>query len=436
MILVVPNGFEANFTVGFARGLAANGLPILVASCPDTHERLRTAGIACVNLFDSPQPGRSAVGKAASLLRYYLRLLGFLLRNRGGVVHFSGMFRNSRVWFEAPFFGCLFRLLSERYIYTVHNVLPHSKDHSRWFRLIYRLVYRFPHVLIAHTPLARRQLIEEFNIPPGKIVLSSIGLNEEMPDTPLNWQEARARLVLLSNRVGRQVPMAPSGQGRARCPDRAARLSESPGSLGQRALPNPVGTPRPTRQSITTSWSCASIAPDDELILFFGKVEPYKGLDTLLDAFDLLSRHQSRLIIAGAFSSPVYRQEMAARIAQSPRHGDIRLYEGHIPNDQVEVFFRSCDVLCMPYRNIYQSGLLFLAPRFGLPMVTTDVGSLRSFVEPDMGVVAETNDARGLAAALDRFFRERHRFTREAIVAHAQRYRWPAICRELLPIYG
>ncbi len=124
------------------------------------------------------------------------------------------------------------------------------------------------------------------------------------------------------------------------------------------------------------------------------------------------------------------------QLKRAERRDGIHLVERFIPNEEVEVFFKACDLLCLPYRNIYQSGLIFLALRFGIPMVTTDVGSLREFVEGGMGLVSRTNDAAGIAEAIEAFFSQADRFRREEITARAQKYRWDLLCRDLLPLYS
>jgi len=373
VLLVIPHGFEANFTIGFVRGLTHNGVTLRVASCAETHARLVQLGIPCENLFGQRSSSGGRLHKLAQLFRYYGRLLNLLLRHRDATVHFIGVFRGYRAFIEGPLFAFAFRLLCRRYVYTVHNVLPHGRDHSRAFACLYRFLYRFPHRLLVHTTVAREQLIREFHVPPEKLVSTSIGLNEDVPDTALSTEAARARL---------------------------------------------------------------GFEPGHRVILFFGKIEPYKGLDVLLAAFDQLGDPVARLIIAGDAPNSAYREQILAQVERSSRRSQIRLEIRHVPNEEVETFFKGADVLCLPYRNIYQSGLVFLAPRFGLPMVSTDVGNLRSFIgDAGRGIVADFNDAPGLAKALSLFFAQRERFPREAIIAGVQPYRWETVCRDLVPLY-
>jgi glycosyltransferase involved in cell wall biosynthesis len=372
MNILIPHGFEENYTLGFVKGLAANGVKCCVLSCDGTEVRLSAAGISNLNLRGSLVEERPVLTKLGNLLRYYGRLLLFLFRHRKGTVHFTGIFRNRLILFEGLLLNRCFRWLARRYVYTVHNVLPHSRERSRLFRWAYRRVYRIPDVILVHTERARRQLIEQFAVPDAKIRVISIGLNEEMPLTALTRSDARARLGF--------------GDG-------------------------------------------------EQLILFFGKIDEYKGLDLLIEAFDRLSLPAARLIIAGVFRTSAYRERILASIGAARRQADIRLHERVIPNEEVEVFFKGCDVLCLPYRNIYQSGLVFLGPRFGIPMITTDVGSLGEFVADGMGLTTKTNDPEGIRDALAEFFSAPTRFRREDIMARAQKYRWDRICRPLVPLY-
>ena len=372
MNILITGGFEANFSVGFARGLAANGVELCVISCDETAARLTAAGIPNLNLRGSLEPHRPPWIKVGNLVRYYVRLLWFLFRHRGATVHFAGIFRREWIVWEGLVLNRCFRLLAGRYLYTVHNVLPHSREHSRGMRWIYRRIYQVPHRLLVHTGRARQQLIEEFGVPAGRIQLTSLGLNEEMPLTSLSCAEARQRLGL---------------------------------------------------------------APAEQVILFFGKIDEYKGLDLLLAAFDGLSLPATRLVIAGTFRNPAYRTRILSLLEPMSRRPAVLLFERFIPNAEAEVFFKAGDVLCLPYRNIYQSGLVFLGPRFGIPMITTDVGALREFVGQDLGLVTRTNDAAGLAEALTAFFSAPGRFPRDAILERALKLRWPNGCRELAPLY-
>jgi len=118
------------------------------------------------------------------------------------------------------------------------------------------------------------------------------------------------------------------------------------------------------------------------------------------------------------------------------RGKDVHFHDRFIPNEEAEIFFKGCDVLCLPYRQIYQSGLVFLGPRFGIPMVTTDVGELREFMGEALGIVTETNDTAGIAKALTKFLSTSEKFSQAEIFSRGVQYQWPIVCRGLLPLYA
>ncbi|MGE0704616.1 MAG: glycosyltransferase, partial [Vicinamibacterales bacterium] len=76
-----------------------------------------------------------------------------------------------------------------------------------------------------------------------------------------------------------------------------------------------------------------------------------------------------------------------------------------IADEEIEQYFKAADVLVLPYTDIFQSGVLFLAYSFGLPVIVTDVGSLReSVIEGKTGLVCPPRDPSALARTIERYF--------------------------------
>jgi glycosyltransferase involved in cell wall biosynthesis len=372
MNLLIPHDFEANYVIGFAKGLAANGVEFTVVSSDENEPRLIAAGIPQINIRGSVDPGRPKWKKALNLARYYAHLFRLIFRHRGFTVHFNGLFTNRIILFDGIFLPLWIRLWSKRFVYTAHNVLPHDRDNNRFFFWVYRCIYAFPNDIIAHTTKVADQLRSEFYVRPSRITVISIGLNEEIEETHLSPEEARKLL----------------------------------------------GFPR-----------------EGQIGLFFGKVEPYKGVDRLADAWGMVRTPATWLLIAGWCPDTCYAQRVHSAIASSPRKESIQWREGFVANDLVAVWLRACNVVVMPYRNIYQSGVVFLCLRFGVPVVATDVGSLSEFIDSESGIIAQTNDPAGIATALDQFFSDPARFRREEIAKRAQRYLWAAQCHLIRHLY-
>jgi len=145
--------------------------------------------------------------------------------------------------------------------------------------------------------------------------------------------------------------------------------------------------------------------PDRPLLLFFGYVRAYKGLDLLIEALDRLGdRHPTvQLVVAGEFyeDEQAYRREIARRGLDTRVH----LRAGYVPDDDVSLLFSACDAVVQPYRTATQSGVAQIAYHFGRPMVITDVGGLAEIVPHELaGLVVPPGDAEALAAAVDRIF--------------------------------
>jgi len=370
--LIVPHDFEANYVLGFARGLQAVGVRAAVISSDETSDRLAAAGIAQYKLRGSLSPNRPTLQKAVNLARYYLLLLWTVFRHRGRTVHFNGLLTDRIILFDGLLLPVWFRLWARNYVHTAHNVLPHGKADRALFRWVYRWIYRFPHHIVAHTPRIAEELARDFGVDPAKISVISIGLNEEVPPTSLSRDEARRQL---------------------------------------------------------------RVAVDAPFILFFGKVESYKGVDVLAEAWGLVTTPGARLIVVGWCPDKAYAGQIRTAMARSPRAASMEWREQFAPNEEVALWLTACDAVVMPYRNIYQSGVVFLCLRFGVPIVATRVGSLPEFIDERSGVFAGENTPADIAAAIDRFFAQSAGYDRMEIARRAQRYSWPSQCAAIKHLY-
>ncbi len=142
------------------------------------------------------------------------------------------------------------------------------------------------------------------------------------------------------------------------------------------------------------------IPSDATVLLFFGLVRRYKGVDILLDA---LSRTTSDpyLVVAGEWYED--RKEAEAVIERAGMTDRVRLVDQYIADDDVANYFSAADVVVQPYRSATQSGVVQTAFHFARPVIVTGVGGLPEMVrhETDALVVAPEDPA-ALATAIDR----------------------------------
>ncbi len=169
---------------------------------------------------------------------------------------------------------------------------------------------------------------------------------------------------------------------------------------------------------------------DKRLLLFFGYVRPYKGLDTLLRALPLVLREISvKLLVVGEF----YRNEESLRALASSQGIDknVIFYSDYVPNDNVGMFFSASDVVVLPYRSATQSGIVQIAYQFDKPVIATDVGGLSEVVLNDRtGFIVPSEDHVALARAIVRFYQERREkgFT-AGVRKEKKRYAWGPFIR-------
>lgn len=131
------------------------------------------------------------------------------------------------------------------------------------------------------------------------------------------------------------------------------------------------------------------IPENKKVILFFGLIRKYKGLDLLIEAFSMM-RHREDIIllVAGEFyEDKNYYFELAQQLHISDQ---IIWHDHFIPNDEVKLYFSAADVLGLPYRTATQSGVTQVAFHFEIPVIITDVGGLAEIILHEVnGLVAE-----------------------------------------------
>jgi len=147
-----------------------------------------------------------------------------------------------------------------------------------------------------------------------------------------------------------------------------------------------------------------SIRQEDKVILFFGFIRKYKGLDLLLKAMVLLKNEipDLKLLVAGEF----YEDEKIFReiIGSGEISDRLYLHTDFIPDNEVKYYLCAADAVVQPYRHATQSGVTPLAYHFEKPIIVTNVGGLPALV-PDgkAGLVTEP-DPSSIAAAIRRFY--------------------------------
>lgn len=151
--------------------------------------------------------------------------------------------------------------------------------------------------------------------------------------------------------------------------------------------------------SFFTEYGHEDIETDPNTLLFFGRIVPESGLDTLVAAIPWVRRHHPdvTLVIAGDGSISSQNKEIIRRYPSN-----FEVVNEFVPNEEVGYYFSRASVVVIPYRELEgHSGTATIAFAFGIPLVTTDVSEFSALVdEPGCGLVVDPEDPEGLAEAI------------------------------------
>lgn len=170
----------------------------------------------------------------------------------------------------------------------------------------------------------------------------------------------------------------------------------------------------------------------DKIILFFGFIRKYKGLDLLLEAITdpRIRAAGIKLLIAGEFyDNPAIYQSI---IEKNKLHDQLILRTDFIPDAEVKYYLCAADAVVQPYRNATQSGVTPLSYHFEKPMIVTNVGGLPGLVPHEkVGLVCEPSPP-AIAAAILRFYELGEEHFLPGIKEEKLKYSWTTLVENIL----
>jgi D-inositol-3-phosphate glycosyltransferase len=174
---------------------------------------------------------------------------------------------------------------------------------------------------------------------------------------------------------------------------------------------------------------------DKQLVLFFGLIRNYKGLDMLLDAMnELKSNPNINLVIAGEFYED--KQPYLDLIKKYGIENQVILHGKFIANEDVKLYFSAADLVALPYRSATQSGVTQVSFHFEVPTLVTNVGGLGEII-PDKvaGYVVESNGKSIADGIKDYFENNRMPSFTEGMKKEKQKYDWKIFVDEVIDLY-
>ncbi|MGE5710315.1 MAG: glycosyltransferase family 4 protein [Nitrospira sp.] len=383
-VALLTAGRDHPYAFGMATALMAKGLSLDIIGAddldsPQWHEKPH---VRFLNMRGDISEEASFPRKVSRVLIYYIRLLRYALTTNATIFHI--LWNNKFETFDRVPLMLYYKLLGKRTLLTVHNVNTRERDSrdSSFNRLTLKIQYRLVDHLFVHTERMKRELSEQFNVTSSKISVIPFGINNAVPQTALSPEEARQRL---------------------------------------------------------------GIPVEDRAILFFGNIAPYKGLEYLVEAFLLIMAGGGgyRLIIAGnPKNCESYWSAVRDSLNNHPNRDRILLKIEFVPEAETELYFKAADVVVLPYRHIFQSGVLSLSYSFGLPVIASDVGALRDdIIEGKTGFVCRPEDSVDLARVIQQYFESdlyrQLAGRRQEIRDYARRrYSWDVVGQMTVAVYA
>ena len=212
--------------------------------------------------------------------------------------------------------------------------------------------------------------------------------------------------------------------------DDSSKKSEKPTKLVQHPLYDNFGERLPK----SDARNHLGLNEDDKIILFFGFIRRYKGLDLLLQAMneEAIKRQKIKLLIAGEFyeDEKLYLQ----LVKQYQLENTVILRDNFIPDNEVKYYLCAADVVVQPYRNATQSGVTPLAYHFEVPLIVTNVGGLPALVPHEKAGLVCNPVPQDIADAILRFYELGADYFLPHIRSEKQKYSWNNLVQAIIEL--
>lgn len=301
-VALLTGGKDRPYNLGLLEGLVLQGVEVDFIANDDMRdaEISKNSLVNYLNLRGDQKANVNLVKKILRVIKYYCKLIYYAAQSDTKIFHIQWF--NKFEYFDRTLLNLYYKVLGKKLVYTAHNINMAKRDgrNTRLNVITLKLLYNMVDHIIVHTKEMKHDLKSEFDVDNKKVSVFPFGINSTIPITDLSRQAARGMIGL----------------------------------------------------SETT-----------KVLLFFGNIAPYKGIEYLFYALTKLKTEfkDLKLIIAGRIKEcQEYWNRMLDIINDNELHKYILKRIEFIPDKETEIYFKTCDALVLPYKFIYQSGPLFL----------------------------------------------------------------------------
>jgi glycosyltransferase involved in cell wall biosynthesis len=383
-VALLSAGKDKPYAVGITKALLSKGLQLdFIGNDAFENEAVfANSSVTYFNLRGDQTQEADLRSKIVRVLKYYAKLIKYTSNSSSTIFHV--LWLNKFLFFDSTLLNIFYKLKGKKIVYTAHNVNMKKRDGGdnflNWFSLYF--LYNFVDHIIVHTRKMKEELCTDFRVRPERVTVIPFPLNDTVPSSD-SIDSKKAKEILELN-------------------------------------------------------------DKDFVLMFFGWIAPYKGLDILIDAAKIVIErgYPLKVLIAGEIKYlKEYWDLVEKKISAAHIENSVIKRIEFIPDHEIEIYFKAADALALPYRFIYQSGPLFLSYYFGLPVIATNVGSFEEdIVEGETGVLATGADpvaiADAIAKCIDSELYKKPEQARKKIIRYArEKYSWSSIAETILKAY-
>lgn len=383
-VSLLTGGKDPHYALGLLNALTEKGIAVdfIGNDAMQENNATKRETVVYYNLRGNQSANAPIADKIFRVLMYYCKLIWYVSTTDSRLLHV--LWLNKFTHFDMTLLNAYYKILGKKLVYTAHNINIWERDggNSSINKFSLLFMYKLVDHIFVHTMKMKEQLINDFKVGENKISTISFPINNLIPKSSLTVVEAKKRFNLENH---------------------------------------------------------------DKVLLFFGNIAPYKGLDLLLQSLILLKSKSNnfKLLIAGRIKNcEAYWENLQRIIKKNDLMENIVTKTEYIPDESVEDYFKAADVLILPYRYIYQSGVVFLSYHFGLPVIAADVGSLKEDIEESKtGFIFKPEDPEDLAGKICAYFQsdlyEQLEQNRDRIIKETQdKYSWDKIGERTFHVYS
>lgn len=373
---------EPSYIIGLLSGLSKiNDIKVdFLGSDRSIIIKNKYPNIKFINIRGSQNENAPLLLKFIRIIRFYFRLILYCLTTDLNIYH--SHFPNKILFIDYIIINIILKIRNKKILHTAHNIDFNRDNKQNIYReFILKLHYKLVDAIIVHNRYSFEKLISKFPYTKNKTYITRIGINSSSTKSDMTKYEARKLLG---------IPLSA------------------------------------------------------KTILFFGGINPYKGLEILIRAFSELLKFDSNyiLIIAGSPRDKEYFKSITFQINKLGIKNFIKEYYDFIPDNEVEKFFKASDCCVLPYKSIFQSGVHVLSYSFGLPVIASNIGSFKKedIIEGKTGFIFESGNYIDLKQKLELFFASDlyskfEKVQKEIVKWAYEYYSWDNIAKLTMDIY-